>query len=135
MTNEPQSGRSETSKPVSVAARLPHTLSESPRQPSSSLVESTRPLSNAPEISRQHSEQMRLTMESPHQKLQSPRYILENNGRGDAANETALDLRNAPRSSPVPKPTLPSQSQRKLLHNSFCLFSKNKHLQLSKKCH
>lgn len=108
-------------RPVGISPRLPAS-SPSPRveqtsRPPSNSVELSRPHLNTSETAR-HIEQARLTMESPHQKLQSPHQRLQSPRQHveepRISNEAALDLRHAPRSSPVPQPTLPPQPQGKL---------------------
>lgn len=102
LTNEVQ-GKHE--RPLGMSPRLPASPSPSANQ--------TRPpsSSDASRINQGDSrliEQVRLTMESPHQRLQSPRIVEENRG----GSEAALDLRHAPRSSPAPQPSnLQSQAQ------------------------
>ncbi|XP_008545520.1 uncharacterized protein LOC103569795 [Microplitis demolitor] len=116
-------GRQESSnRPVGISPRLPQ------NSPSPRVVEQTRPPSNSIELPRPHSntaetarhiEQVRLTMESPHQRLQSPHQRLQSPRQpvGEpepraVSNEAALDLRHAPRSSPAPQPAMPpSQPQ------------------------
>lgn len=115
-------------RPVGISPRLP-TNSPSPRvieqpRPPSNSIELPRPHSNQTESTR-HMEQMRLTMESPHQRLQSPHQRLQSPRQpveeSRASNDAALDLRHAPRSSPAPQPPLQSQSQGILPH-LFILF-------------
>ena len=119
LTNDqPPQGRQDA-RPVGISPRLPPN-SPSPRieppRPPSNSIELPRPHPNTSETSR-HIEQARLTMESPHQKLQSPHQRLQSPRQHveepRVSNEAALDLRHAPRSSPVPQPTLPPQSQGK----------------------
>ncbi|XP_034935974.1 uncharacterized protein px isoform X2 [Chelonus insularis] len=105
-------------RPVGMSPRLP------PNSPSPRVTEQTRPPSNSIELPRPHSntaetarhiEQVRLTMESPHQRLQSPHQRLQSPRQPleepRVSNEAALDLRHAPRSSPAPQPPLQSQPQ------------------------
>ncbi|XP_033226484.1 uncharacterized protein LOC117178991 isoform X2 [Belonocnema kinseyi] len=117
LTNDhPPQARPEN-RPLGISPRLPPN-SPSPR------VEQSRPPSNSMDLQRSHLntveasrqiEQARLTMESPHQKLQSPHQRLQSPRQyveeQRISNEAALDLRHAPRSSPVPAPTLPPQPQ------------------------
>ncbi|CAD6208400.1 GSCOCG00003408001-RA-CDS [Cotesia congregata] len=122
--DQPLPGRQETgSRPaVGMSPRLPQ------NSPSPRVVEQTRPPSNSIELPRPHSntaetarhiEQVRLTMESPHQRLQSPHQRLQSPRQPVVepeprvvSNEAALDLRHAPRSSPAPQPAMPpSQPQ------------------------
>lgn len=127
LTNDQSSQSRQDNRPVGVSPRLP-TSSPSPRveqsRPPSNSVELPRPHSNTAESSR-HLEQARLTMESPHQRLQSPHQRLQSPRQivdeTRISNEAALDLRHAPRSSPVPQPSLPSQPQGK-----YCLFEFNR---------
>ncbi|XP_015109018.1 uncharacterized protein LOC107035898 isoform X1 [Diachasma alloeum] len=107
LTNETSvQGKQEGSRPLGISPRLPQN-SPSPR------AEQTRPSSSSDarihQDNARHIEQVRLTMESPHQRIQSPRNVGEEN-RG--SSEAALDLRHAPRSSPAPQPAnLQSQAQ------------------------
>lgn len=124
-------------RPVGISPRLP-TNSPSPRiettqrhqqqqqqqqQQQANSVELARPqqqqqhLNTSESAAARHIEQTRLTMESPHQKLQSPHQRLQSPRQHNVveesriSNEAALDLRHAPRNSPVPQPTLPPQPQ------------------------
>lgn len=120
LTNDqPLQGRQEN-RPVGISPRLP------PNSPSPRVIEQSRPPSNSIELSRPHSnaaetarhmEQVRLTMESPHQRLQSPRQPMD---ESRASNEAALDLRHAPRSSPAPQQSpLQTQPQGNLIYFFF----------------
>ena len=125
LTNDhpPQSRQDNRSVGISprLAPNSPSPRVEQSRPPSNSL-DLQRSHLNTAEASR-HIEQARLTMESPHQKLQSPHQRLQSPRQyveeQRISNEAALDLRHAPRGSPVPVsvPTLPPQQQGKL---SWC---------------
>lgn len=114
-------------RPVGISPRLPPN-SPSPRveqtRPPSNSIELPRPHSNTAETSR-HIEQVRLTMESPHQRLQSPHQRLQSPRQSveesRISNEAALDLRHAPRTSPIPQPVLQPQPQGEhFSHVSYC---------------
>ena len=126
LTNDQPLQARPDSRPVGVSPRLPPN-SPSPRieqaRPPSNSIELPRPHSNTADSSR-HMEQVRLTMESPHQRLQSPHQRLQSPRQlvdeTRISNEAALDLRHAPRSSPAPLPQSQSQGEHPLLFiNSF----------------
>lgn len=118
--DQPPPQHRQENRPIGISTRFPSN-SPLPRieqtRPPSNSVDLPRPHSNTAETTR-HLDQVRVTMESPHQRLQSPHQRLQSPQQLPVedcriSNEAALDLRHAPRSSPAPTPVpvVPLQPQ------------------------